>query len=269
MGEEGTSRASTLVDDHGKREPADRLVDAGHDHHHQVLAMLHVHLDHDLCLEVMALRGKPRTSVTSGTADRPQGRQARSTGDELGDRVRSGAEKGEAVTRPRVLSVVGVFLGLGAAAVRAEDPRAQKADGKKEAKPAFEEHVTVVGRPIVEATEIDTYAGPVTTVTEDQVRDLNAQDVDSALRRVPGVVISRYNPVGNYGGGDGGALFIRGMGSGRPGAEISTMVDGIPKFVGVWTHPLLDTLSISISPGRSKSTGAPSPCSWATWPSAR
>ena len=49
----------TLVYDHGKRELADRLVDAGHEHHHQVLATLHVHLDHDLCLEVMALRGKP------------------------------------------------------------------------------------------------------------------------------------------------------------------------------------------------------------------
>ncbi len=49
----------TLVYDHGKRELADRLVDAGHEHHHQVLATLHVHLDHDLCLEVLALRGKP------------------------------------------------------------------------------------------------------------------------------------------------------------------------------------------------------------------
>ncbi len=49
----------TLVYDHGKRELADRLVEAGHEHHHQVLATLHVHLDRDLCLEVMALRGKP------------------------------------------------------------------------------------------------------------------------------------------------------------------------------------------------------------------
>ena len=49
----------TLVYDHGKRELADRLVEAGHEHHQEVLATLHVHLDHDLCLEVMALRGKP------------------------------------------------------------------------------------------------------------------------------------------------------------------------------------------------------------------
>lgn len=49
----------TLVYDHGKRELADRLVDAGHEHHHQVLATMHVHLDPDLCLEVLALKGKP------------------------------------------------------------------------------------------------------------------------------------------------------------------------------------------------------------------
>jgi CopG family nickel-responsive transcriptional regulator len=49
----------TLVYDHGKRDLADRLVEAGHEHHHEVLATMHVHLDHDLCLEIMALRGKP------------------------------------------------------------------------------------------------------------------------------------------------------------------------------------------------------------------
>jgi len=49
----------TLVYDHGKRDLSDRLVEAGHEHHHEVLATMHVHLDHDLCLEVMALRGKP------------------------------------------------------------------------------------------------------------------------------------------------------------------------------------------------------------------
>ena len=64
---------------------------------------------------------------------------------------------------------------------------------------------------------------------------------------MPGVVISRYNPVGSYGGGDGGAVFVRGQGAGRPGAEIATLVDGVPKFVGVWTHPLLDTLSVDLA----------------------
>jgi len=50
----------TLVYDHTKRELADRLLEVGHDHHGAVIATLHVHLDHDNCLEIVALRGKPK-----------------------------------------------------------------------------------------------------------------------------------------------------------------------------------------------------------------
>ena len=49
----------TLVYDHEQRELAERLVSAGHEHHARVLSTLHVHLDDQLCLEIMALRGKP------------------------------------------------------------------------------------------------------------------------------------------------------------------------------------------------------------------
>jgi hypothetical protein len=38
-------------------------------------------------------------------------------------------------------------------------------------------------------------------------------------------------------------IYVRGQGSGRPGAEIATLVDGIPRFVSVWTHPLVDVLA--------------------------
>jgi len=50
----------TLVYDHDTRELADRLVEIGHEHHASILSTLHIHLDHDLCLEVMALKGKRR-----------------------------------------------------------------------------------------------------------------------------------------------------------------------------------------------------------------
>jgi CopG family nickel-responsive transcriptional regulator len=49
----------TLVYDHEQRELSERLVAAGHHHHARVLSTMHVHLDETLCLEVMALRGKP------------------------------------------------------------------------------------------------------------------------------------------------------------------------------------------------------------------
>ena len=57
-------------------------------------------------------------------------------------------------------------------------------------------------------------------------------------------MISRYNPVGAFGGGDGGAFFIRGHGSSRPGGDIAMLTDGIPRFVGIWTHPLIDVASV-------------------------
>lgn len=50
----------TLVYDHHKRELADRLLSAGHDHHKAVLASMHVHLDEVNCLEVVALRGRAK-----------------------------------------------------------------------------------------------------------------------------------------------------------------------------------------------------------------
>jgi CopG family nickel-responsive transcriptional regulator len=50
----------TIVYDHHKRELADRLLSAGHDHHKAVLASMHVHLDEANCLEVVALRGKAK-----------------------------------------------------------------------------------------------------------------------------------------------------------------------------------------------------------------
>ena len=48
----------TLVYDHHVRMLNERLTDMQHDHFHNVLSTLHVHLDHDNCLEVLVLRGK-------------------------------------------------------------------------------------------------------------------------------------------------------------------------------------------------------------------
>jgi CopG family transcriptional regulator, nickel-responsive regulator len=47
----------TLVYDHHKRELSDRLTATQHDHHDAILAATHIHLDHDNCLEVIAVRG--------------------------------------------------------------------------------------------------------------------------------------------------------------------------------------------------------------------
>lgn len=101
-----------------------------------------------------------------------------------------------------------------------------------------------VAAPVIDSVIWERDSGKVTRLTQEQISSLNAGDLASALRRVPGVTVSRYGMVGSYGGSDGGAVFIRGHGTGRPGAEIVTLVDGIPRFVGVWTHPILDLLAI-------------------------
>jgi CopG family transcriptional regulator, nickel-responsive regulator len=48
----------TLVYDHHVRLLNEKLTDIQHDHHRVIVSTLHVHLDHDHCLEVLVLRGK-------------------------------------------------------------------------------------------------------------------------------------------------------------------------------------------------------------------
>ncbi len=105
------------------------------------------------------------------------------------------------------------------------------------------EHVVVVP-PIVDATTFDAFGSSQTVVSSSQVADLNALDLASALRRTPGVTISRFNPVGSFGGAEGGSVHVRGMGASRPGSEIKTYVDGVPFYMGLWNHPLLDLLPV-------------------------
>ncbi|MCL4842874.1 MAG: nickel-responsive transcriptional regulator NikR [Bryobacteraceae bacterium] len=48
----------TLVYDHHVRQLADKLTDMQHDHFREIISTLHVHMDHDNCLEVLVLRGR-------------------------------------------------------------------------------------------------------------------------------------------------------------------------------------------------------------------
>ncbi|MFH1407205.1 MAG: nickel-responsive transcriptional regulator NikR [Candidatus Omnitrophota bacterium] len=49
----------TLVFDHHKRELVNRLTDIQHDYQDMVISAQHIHLDHDNCLEMIAVRGNP------------------------------------------------------------------------------------------------------------------------------------------------------------------------------------------------------------------
>ncbi|MEQ1582016.1 MAG: TonB-dependent receptor plug domain-containing protein [Steroidobacteraceae bacterium] len=105
--------------------------------------------------------------------------------------------------------------------------------------------VIVTAKPIIDGNVVDAQGAVSTVVTEEQLRDLNAIDLSAALRRTPGVTVSRFNPVGSFGGSEGGAVYVRGMGSSRPGSEIKTYIDGAPFYMGVWNHPLLDLLPVN------------------------
>jgi len=58
----------TLIYDHHVRLLAEKLTGMQHEHHHAIVSTLHVHLDHDQCLEVLVLRG--HASEVQQIADR-------------------------------------------------------------------------------------------------------------------------------------------------------------------------------------------------------
>jgi CopG family nickel-responsive transcriptional regulator len=48
----------TLVYDHHVRMLTEKLTELQHKHHASIISSMHVHLDHDNCLEVILVRGK-------------------------------------------------------------------------------------------------------------------------------------------------------------------------------------------------------------------
>jgi outer membrane cobalamin receptor len=127
-----------------------------------------------------------------------------------------------------------ISVGMGSAA-RAKEPEDQ---------PVSLPDLEVIGRPVASVPEADRYAATAATVSARQLQEMEALDFASALRRTPGVTITRFNQVGAFGGAEGGALFLRGLGTSRPGGEIKTLVDGVPKLNGIFNHPLLDLMSV-------------------------
>lgn len=57
-GDEEMVGTVTLVFNHHVRDLSDKLTEHQHQHHHQVVSALHVHLDAHNCLEVLVLRGR-------------------------------------------------------------------------------------------------------------------------------------------------------------------------------------------------------------------
>ena len=54
----------TLVYDHHKREVVNKLMRVQHDFHEKIISTQHIHLDHDNCLEIVIVKGKPKEVET-------------------------------------------------------------------------------------------------------------------------------------------------------------------------------------------------------------
>lgn len=107
------------------------------------------------------------------------------------------------------------------------------------------DNLVVTASPILESNSVDGFSGYSSRVGESQIKELGALDLAAALRMAPGVQISRYNEVGSYSGDQGGNVYIRGLGASRPGSEIKTYIDGVPVYMGLWNHPLMDLLPLN------------------------
>lgn len=54
------SGAITLIYDHHKRELVNKLMDIQHDFGKIIISSSHIHLDHNNCLEIVAVKGSPQ-----------------------------------------------------------------------------------------------------------------------------------------------------------------------------------------------------------------
>lgn len=55
--EDACAGALSIIYDHHKHDLARRVMAIQHDYHESIVASLHVHLNHDACLETLILRG--------------------------------------------------------------------------------------------------------------------------------------------------------------------------------------------------------------------
>jgi len=52
--------AVTLIYDHHKRELLNKITDTQHDFQKLIISTQHIHLDHNNCLEIIAVKGSPK-----------------------------------------------------------------------------------------------------------------------------------------------------------------------------------------------------------------
>lgn len=61
QGKQAVAGSITLVYNHHKRDLLSTLTDMQHDYHNVILSSQHFHLEHELCMEIIAVKGKAST----------------------------------------------------------------------------------------------------------------------------------------------------------------------------------------------------------------
>ncbi|HVP78873.1 MAG TPA: TonB-dependent receptor plug domain-containing protein [Thermodesulfobacteriota bacterium] len=124
-----------------------------------------------------------------------------------------------------------------------EEKREEAKEEKKEEKTVLEE-ITVTETPYnTPATPIGTrYGTQYNVVTEEQIKEQNSYDFESALRNVPGVMFQQKNLIGEQ---TSHSLYIRGRGSSHPSADFATEFDGAPRYGALFGQVLGDSIAIS------------------------
>ena len=107
--------------------------------------------------------------------------------------------------------------------------------------------VVVTASPIAQDERNTPDGAEVVEIGAAQLGRLSAQDLPTALRHVPGVTVSRFSPIGSFGGAQGGSVFVRGTGESRPGGSLTILQDGVPAVGTFFNHPLMDLTPIDFA----------------------
>ncbi len=86
-------RAITLIYDHHHRELLNKVTDLQHDYQRSIISTQHVHLEHNNCLEIVAVRGSPMRSAAYRTCKGDQGHKTLHT-EHVQHRDRAGVRNG-------------------------------------------------------------------------------------------------------------------------------------------------------------------------------
>jgi outer membrane cobalamin receptor len=116
-------------------------------------------------------------------------------------------------------------------------------EGEAQEKTVLED-MTVIGAPYKNpaAPMTTRYGTQFNLVTEEQIKEQNAYDFQSALRDVPGVMFQSKNLLGSQ---TSHSLYIRGRGASHPSPDFAILFDGVPRYGALFGQVLGDSIALA------------------------